>query len=282
MQTASSNPLSKHFRRPAIHLQLPSAGKFWPDGALDLPVTGAIPVYPMTVKDELTLKTPDALMNGSGMMDVVKSCCPNIVDPWSMPTLDVDPIFIAIRIASYGHGMDITAVCPHCNTKNEYKIDLRVITDNIKRANFDTPVTIDGLVFRFKPQRYRDLNQTSMITFAEQRLIDTVVLNDSLTQEEKTHQFTESFEKLRQLNIKLISTSISSITTEDGTTVADADQISEFLDSCSRQIYSDIKKSVDRLVEANKIEPFEVICENEECLKEYTTSLTFDQANFFE
>jgi hypothetical protein len=281
MQPASQNPLAQHFRQPAIHLQLPSGGKFWPDSALDLPVTGAIPVYPMTVKDELTLKTPDALMNGSGMMDVVKSCCPSIHDPWSMPTLDIDPVFIAIRIASYGHGMDITATCPHCTAKNEYKIDLRVVTDNIKRANFDKPISLDGLIFRFKPQQYRDLNQTNMITFAEQRLIDTIVLNESLTQEEKTQQFSESFEKLRQLNIKLVVTSISTITTEDGTVVSDPAQITEFLDSCSRQLYADIKQSVDELVDANKIEPFKVTCENEQCLKEYTTSLTFDQSNFF-
>jgi len=281
MQSASSNPLSKHFRQPAIHLTLPSAGKFYPEGTLELPLSGAIPVYPMTVKDELTLKTPDALLNGSGMMDVVKSCCPNIKDPWSMPTLDIDPVFIAIRIASYGHGMDITAECPHCGTKNEYTIDLRVVTDNIKKANFDAPITIDGLVFRFKPQQYKDINQNNIITFEQQRLVDNIVLNDDLTQEEKLKQFNVSFEKLRQLNIKVIANSILSITTEDGTVVNDDAQISEFLGACSRQIYTSIKETVEKLIDANKVEPIRVVCENEDCGKEYTSQLTFDQANFF-
>jgi hypothetical protein len=282
MQTTSPNPLSRHFRQPAIHLKLPSGGKFYPDGALNLPVTGAIPVYPMTVKDELTLKTPDALLTGVGMVDVVKSCCPNILDPWSMPTIDIDPVFIAIRIASYGHGMDITANCPHCNTKNEYKVDLRVITDNIQRANFDSPVEIDGLMFRFKPQQYRNINQNNIITFEEQRIVDNIVLNESLPQEEKIKQFNQSFEKLRELNIEAVANSILDITTEDDTKVADRAQITEFLGSCSRQIYNQIKATVEKLVNDNRIEPLKLTCENDECLKEYTSALTFDQSNFFE
>ena len=55
------NPLAKHFRQPAIYLQLPSGGKYWPDGSIDLPLNGQIPVYPMTTRDEISIRTPDAL-----------------------------------------------------------------------------------------------------------------------------------------------------------------------------------------------------------------------------
>jgi hypothetical protein len=199
-----------------------------------------------------------------------------------MPTIDVDPVFIAIRIASYGHGMDIVAACPHCGNKNEYKIDLRVVTDNIKSANFDSPVIIDGLTFKFRPQPYKSINQTNIITFEQQRLIDSVVLNEELTQDEKTKQFNVSFETLRKLNVDLIANSIMSVTTEEGVTVTDREQINEFLNSCSRQVYTGIKSEIDRLIEANKIDPVNVTCENDNCAKDYTTMLTFDQANFFE
>ena len=73
MANPAINPLSGHFRQPAIYLKLPSRGHFYPDNGIDLPVTGDIPVYPMTVRDELTLKTPDALMNGVGVINVIKS-----------------------------------------------------------------------------------------------------------------------------------------------------------------------------------------------------------------
>ena len=106
-----NNPLAKHFRQPAIYLKLPSQGKFYPPDGIELSITGELAVYPMTVKDELTLKTPDALMNGEGMADVIRSCCPGIKDPWTIPSVDLDVIFIAIRLASYGKGMDISATC---------------------------------------------------------------------------------------------------------------------------------------------------------------------------
>ena len=134
MSNPATNPLFKHFRQPAIYLKLPSGGKFYPPGAINFPPTGEIPVYPLTVKDELTLKTPDALMNGQGMAEIIKSCCPNIIDPWSMPIVDVDAVFIGIRLASYGPGMDITTTCPHCKERNEYTVDLRTVLDRVKVA----------------------------------------------------------------------------------------------------------------------------------------------------
>jgi hypothetical protein len=119
MEKATNNPLFKHFRQPAIYLKLPSQGRFYPDGSLQISVTGDIPIYPMTVKDELTLKTPDALMNGEGMAAVIRSCCPTILDPWQIPAVDLDAIFIAIRLASYGTGMDVNTSCPKCKEEND-------------------------------------------------------------------------------------------------------------------------------------------------------------------
>ena len=105
MPEIKNNPLAKHFRQPAIYIQLTSQGKFWPENTLELPVTGKIPVYPMTARDEITLRTPDALINGTSVVEVVQSCCPNIKDAWEMPSIDVDSTLIAIRIASFGHGI---------------------------------------------------------------------------------------------------------------------------------------------------------------------------------
>ena len=275
------NPLAKHFRQPAIYLKLPSGGHFYPEGTLDLPVDGKIPIYPMTVKDEITLRTPDALISGGGMIDVVKSCCPNIKDPWAMPSVDLDAVFIALRLASYGAGMDVTTNCPHCTNSNEHTVDLRRLLDNVKPVNFKDSVTIDGLKFHFKPQRYKDINKVNLLTFEEQRLVNAIILNDDLDQEEKNRQFTESFDKINKMSIETVVVSIKSITTEEDDLVTDPAQITEFLESCSRKTYADIKEAVQKLIDANKMEPINVQCENEDCLKEYLTTITFDQSNFF-
>jgi hypothetical protein len=279
VSTPFNNPLSKHFRRPAIYLRLPSSGKFYPDGSIDLTTTNEIPVYPMTVKDELTLKTPDALLNGIGMVEVVKSCCPSIIDPWCMPSVDVDAVFIAIRLASYGPSMDFTSKCLNCDAKNQHAIDLQVLLDRLHPANYSEIVTIDQLKFKFKPQNYKNINQTNIITYEEQKLVTSIIANESLPEEEKIRRFNESFNKLKNMNITVLTSSIDSITTEEGIVVTDQNMLNEFLENCSRQVYEEIKLHIQKLIDQNKLEKLTLPCD--ECQKNYETELTFDHSNFF-
>lgn len=72
------NPLLGYMRQPKIYIRLPSNGLFWEEGSIDIPENNEFPVYSMTAKDELTFKTPDALMNGQAIVDVIQSCMPNI------------------------------------------------------------------------------------------------------------------------------------------------------------------------------------------------------------
>ena len=84
----SDNPLKQYFRRPALHMKLPSNGIGYKEGAIDMPPTGDIPIYPMTAIDEITARTPDALFNGTAVAELIKSCAPNIKDPWSVLSTD--------------------------------------------------------------------------------------------------------------------------------------------------------------------------------------------------
>lgn len=278
MANATNNPLFKHFRQPAIYLKLPSQGRYYPDGAIDLGVTGDIPVYPMTVKDEITLKTPDALMNGAGMAEVVRSCCPSIKDPWSIPAVDLDAIFVAIRLASYGTGMDITTSCPHCNESNDHTVNLTNVLENIKPADYSEQPVIDNLFFKLKPQSYRDVNKLNIATFEERKLISNI-MDSEIEDDEKKRMFDESFKKITDLNVELIISCIESVTVE-GNTVTDPGMLREFLDNCSRQTYTDIKDKIQELIDKNKIKQVTLTCN--ECEKTYDTDLVFDQANFFE
>ena len=269
------NPLAKHFRQPAIYLKLPSKGKFYAEGSLDLSITGEIPVFPMTVKDELTLKTPDALMNGEGMANVIKSCCPNIKDPWEIPTPDLDAIFIAIRLASYGQGMDITTSCPHCKSTNEYTIDLNALLSNLSPSNYVDTLSIDSLEFTFKPQKYRNVNKINILSFEQKKLVNNI-LDATIPDDEKRKLFEESFAKLTAMNVEMIVDSIATIVV-DGITVSDSDMIVDFLNNCSRQDYKKIKEKIESLASKNTVPPTQLVCENEECQKPYTAPLTFDQ-----
>lgn len=277
MAVAANNPLFKHFRQPSLYLKLPSQGKFWPDSAIDLPVTGEIPVYPMTVKDEITLKTPDALMNGVGVIETIQSCCPNIKDAWKMPIIDLDAVLIAIRLASYGHDMDITTTCRNCSNENDNTVDLRMVLDRLHVPEFRSE-RIDNLTFKFKPQAFEHNNKINLIQYEQQRLIDAIT-NSSLSDEEKKAQFDEIFPKLTDLSVTTVVNNIESITLEDGSQVVEEHYIKEFLFNCERGVYTEIKNKIDNIIKQLQIEPMEIACS--ECQTVYQAELNFNQTNFF-
>jgi len=111
----STNPLKNYFRQPKLFLSLPSKGKYYPEGSLEVSESGEYPVFSMTAKDELSLKTPDALINGQSTVDVIQSCIPSIKNAWKMPSLDLDAALIAIRIATYGEMMTVSTKVPVIN-----------------------------------------------------------------------------------------------------------------------------------------------------------------------
>jgi hypothetical protein len=278
-QSISNNPLAKHFRQPSIYLKLPSAGRFYPEGALDLNSTGEIPIYPMTVKDELLLKTPDALMNGSSLVEMIASCCPSIKDPWVIPLIDLDPILIAIRLASYGQGMDMKSNCSHCEAENEHTVDLRQVLDTMKPiGNYDQQTFLNGLVFELQPQTFKEVNTAGIIAFEQQKIVN-VVGNSEISLEDKKAQFQASFDKLTELNIGTLVNCIKTITTEEGVAVKEKELIKDFLTHTDRKTYESIRDLVMVLIKANALDPMTVNCS--ECSAEYKVTLDFNQSNFF-
>ena len=128
-QKKKPNPLVNYMRQPKIYITLPSEGKWWEKGSLSISENGEYPVYSMTAKDELAFKTPDALLNGQAMVDVIQSCIPNIKNAWHCPSIDFDLIMIAIRLATYGDRMSMPHKVPVINEEVDYDIDLRVLID---------------------------------------------------------------------------------------------------------------------------------------------------------
>ena len=275
---AEDNPLLKYFRQPAIYIKLPSNGRWWKEDAVDLPVNGELPIYPMTTKDEITLKTPDALMNGSGVADVMKSCAPNIKDVWGMPSIDMDAVLIAIRIASYGHTMDFDSKCPHCQHDNRHTQDLRDSLGAVRCPDYDTPVELAELTVKLKPTRYVEANRSKQINFEEQKMLQALE-NADLDQEVKAVQVAKSMKKLIEIGLEVLTAATESITINHTNTVTNPKHIYEFYENSESGI---VKVVQDRLGELNQqagLEPTKVICE--ECEKSYRVPIEFDYASFF-
>lgn len=274
----NSNPLAKHFRQPAIYLSLPSQGKYWPEGTLNIPVNNELPVYPMTTKDEITLRTPDALINGAGVVSVIQSCIPAITDAWQMPSIDVDACLIAIRIASYGNDMKISTTCPNCNAIGDHEIDLSAALGQISVPDFETPIVENDLTISLKPQNYFTVNKSNSVAYEEQRIL-AVLNNSELAIEEKEASIKQITGKLVDLNIENLTNSTAYIMLGDGTKVDDSEYIKEFYANTGSNMIRKVQERLVSIATESGLPPYHNVCE--ECSHKFDTEVTFDYANFF-
>lgn len=272
------NPLSRYFRQPSIYIRLPSQGRGWPTGSINMPANGEIPVYPMTVVDEITYRTPDALFNGQAVVNVIQSCMPNILDAWQIPSVDIDAILVAIRIASAGHSMDISTQCPACSTEQDYAVDLRTVLDKFGNSDYTKTLTIGDLTVSFKPLNYQEMTQNNQIQFEQQKSINA--LNDQgISDENRTNLINSMMKKLVDVTVHAIAQSISMVRTPTAQ-VYEIEHIVEFLNNCDRQTFNTIRDQAISLREASEIRPLKIRCMN--CQHEYEQMFTMDMANFFD
>jgi len=274
----TTNPLSRFFRQPAIYLRLPSQGKNWPPGSLVMPETGELPVYPMTAIDEITYRTPDALFNGEAVVSVIQSCIPSIIDAWKMPNIDMDSILVAIRIASYGHSVDIGTQCPACNTESEFSLDLRTVIDKLGTTDYSQPLVIGDLSFYFRPLTYREFTINSQVQFEQQKTMQ--ILNDSeVSESDKVSRLNSMMKRILEVTVTAIAQSISEIRTAESIT-AEQEHISEFLTNCDRTVFNQIRDHVIKARETSEMQPLKITCTN--CQNKYDQAFTLDMASFFE
>jgi hypothetical protein len=273
----ADNPLSNYFRRPSIYITLPSKGKFYPEGALELTENEELPVYPMTAVDEITYRTPDALFNGTSITEVIQSCMPSIKDAWAIPSIDLDTILSAIRIATYGHTLEIGTTCPKCEEEAEYGVDLRKIIEQLDIGEYDSSINSGDLEIHIKPLTYKDINESSLVQFEEQK-IASVLEDTEMSEEEKLKLLSKTFKKISEVTITTISKSIEYIKTPE-TLVSDSEQINEFLHNCERSVFETIKNKVLTLRSNSELKPLHIKCM--ECENEYEQPFTLDMSNFF-
>jgi len=280
----NENPLKKFFRQPKVYITLPSLGHFYAPGTLEIPESGEFPVFAMTAKDELTMKTPDALLNGQATVNLIQSCIPAIKNPWAMPSIDLDAVLIAIRIATYGAMMDLEVKVPKSGEERTFSVDLRQLLNKLVTVSYEPNLQIDNMKIKMRPLTYKEFTEASLITFEEQRIF-VLVNNENIPEEEKLTKFNESFVKLTNLTVKTISKCISSISIDDNTLVDNQEHIDEFIANADKDFYNKVTEHLDAQKEKFEIEPINVVSTPEDIEKgapaTWKVPITFDQSNFF-
>jgi hypothetical protein len=283
VENTNQNPLGKYFRQPKIYIKLPSQGRFYDIDALNATETGEYPVYAMTAKDELSMKTPDALLNGQATVDVIQSCIPNIRNAWGMPSIDIDAVLTAIRIASYGESMDMTVKLPNTDIETSYSIDLRRVLDGFVDIEYDNIVNVNGMIIYLKPLSYKVFTQNAIKTFEEQRIF-SIVNDDNMSDERKIELFSKSFSKLTSLTVSVVAQGIQKIEI-DGETVVNPLHIAEFINNADKKFYNAIMDHMEKQKEKFDIRPMKISTTKEQqaagAPAEIEIPIVLDAANFF-
>ena len=284
-ENSNTNPLSKYFRQPAIYIKLPSQGRYYDKQTFTPTGTGEIPILPMTAKDELAFQTPDGMMNGQSTVDVVKSCVPNMLDPWQMVNYDTDVILLAIRIATYGETMDIKYVTPVTNEEQSATVNLPQMLEQIAQFKIeDYASTSKGFKVKISPLTYKTLTKVQVAQFEQQKILGTI--NDSaLTEQQKQTAFSKSWHNINDVNFSLLVDSIGEITSPEGDVVNDRKQILDFVAKADTKTIKEIEKKLQELRVQAQTPPLKIKATEEQVKAgvpaTFEVPMTFDNSNFF-
>jgi len=284
IERSGANPLQKYFRQPKIYISLPSGGQYYPDGAIEMTENKEFPVYAMTARDELAFKTPDALLNGQSTVDVIQSCIPNIKNAWSMPTVDVDAVLVAIRIATYGEKLDLSTKIPNtAGLEKTFALDLRMVLDKFSSVEFNDTITIDEFTIKLRPQTYKEFTKVATKTFEEQR-IATVISEDKMDEQQKLEVFNNAFQRLTAITIDMVTDGVVSVQVGEEL-VTDRNHIIQFIQNADKKFYAGVVANMEAQKEKFSLKPIVIDSTEEEieagAPKQWEMPVTFDQSNFF-
>jgi hypothetical protein len=278
-QQAHQNPLKGYFRQFKIYIKLPSGTSYYTPGAINFTDAGEIGIMPMTGKDELILKNPDALLNGEALIELIKSCVPAVSDPRLLLTNDIDAIVTAIRYATYNDALETELSCPECKHKNSYKLNLQYSLDNMEYLEPEYVVNLDsGLSVFVRPYGFPELLKGLHAQF-EQGKLTRAIENESISEEQRMKLFATAFKELSTVTYTLMLNSVVKVVDESNNiNVNNKDDIKEFLQNIDKKS-SD--KIADLIKEINQIgikKSFTAVCEK--CNHSWESEVDFNPVNF--
>tara|TARA_B100000575_G_C23071298_1_gene617036 strand:- start:394 stop:1248 length:855 start_codon:yes stop_codon:yes gene_type:complete len=280
MAKQNTNPLSGHFRSPKKYTRLPSAGRYYSEQVVEMPDSEELPIFPMTAKDELIMRNPDALLNGEAVSQVIQSCVPNVKNARKLLSNDVDALLLAIQGASYGDDVEIKATCPDCKEEVTGSISADAVLQSMGILEDAYTFDVDDLKIEIRPFTYETTIEAGLTNFQSTRSLQAMAeMPDDL---DKLKLFNESFIKMAQLNFSIMVEVVESITVEgdDGEPIAvhDKKQIKEFLENCESNIGREIESRINDVAGVGVAKEGEFECEK--CEKTFTAGVSYDPVNF--
>lgn len=138
---------------PSETIDLPSGGKFYPEGS---PLrNGTVDVKYMTAKEEDILTSTNLIQKGLVLDKLMESLIVTKgVKPDDLLSGDLNAVMVAARILAYGKDYPVQLPCSSCKNKFEYTIDLgklSTVDPELKSVNGEFTVELPtGLVVTFR------------------------------------------------------------------------------------------------------------------------------------
>ena len=274
--------LKDFYRSPKLYVQLPTGGKFYKEDTIDWPETNELPVYAMTPKDELTIRNPDALLNGDAVLRLIKSCVPDIKIPENIVAPDMELLLVAIRAASEkDRKFTVNENCPECDAENSFDLDLSVAVQDFEdigaRSDFNLS---NGLKVTIKPANYLYSIQTAKQMLEQANLLGKITNEEYTHENERLSNIGKAFEKMAQYNYAVLVNSIDSISIPDSdVVVTDYEEILQFIDNVEAKIGKELDEAVSSVNNGGINKIHKTACP--ECDHEYEIPVDFDPVSFF-
>jgi hypothetical protein len=273
----SENPLSKLYRTKSVFIQLPSKGKFY-DSGINLSVDGELGVMPMTARDEIVLKSPDSLFNGDAIVEIFKSCVPDIKDPYEIPACDIDPIIIAIRAAS-NPNLDIDVTCPQCRSQSSYQIELATLLASATPISEDNTIELsDEVTVTVRPYSLKSQLDTNIKRFYQLRMQEAM----KKSEEERERLLKEAFLSATAITIDIVTNNILSVrvkSEDEDILVTNRDHIKDWVVNMDKETYKKVIGRITELSENGMMKSMLTQCQN--CNHEYEAGIDLNPITFF-
>lgn len=278
MTSTKINPLSQFSKKIARYIKLPSQGAGYSKG-IKLSDSEELAVYPMTARDELMLKSPDALLNGSAVIEVLAHCVPDVVNPEEILTIDLDAIMVAIRMATYGDNMELIIECSACKHKNTVDLNLPSLLDQQTYWTGLTEIEMPGgIKLKLRPPNVKDKNKMSISSFDQMTELQQIDREEGQTTA-KMAKANKSFGNLVDLSLHLVASSIEQAVTPEGIVITDLSTIKEWVLDLSKAEFDVIDAALRELAQIGLPKSMNVKCDA--CQSVFESAINFNPSDFF-
>jgi hypothetical protein len=241
----SENPLIKYFRKPKIYVTLPTGGRFNPE--LKTTLLDEVGVSAMSAIDEISLRNPEALLNGEAIKGVIESCVPTIGDPMKLCNIDIEALFLAIQYATYGNDLTHEHTCSNCKEIAEYKIDVNEILNRFPDIDYIDPILFEDVNIHVRPPTLENVTRMALIDLEQKKIIQNLQKVDDDTEDmDIASKFYTSFKKIATFNVDMLANAISRIESPDAV-VEDTNMISEFLQNVPTTVVGQLNTAIEKI-----------------------------------